>query len=63
MRGYNFILSKSKFQILNLYNMFSYSGDTDGRVQVTSSRYSINTLKLPINDAWRPWYSGKEVRK
>ena len=43
--------------------MFSYSGDTDGRVPVTSSRYSINTLKLPINDAWRPWYSGKEVRK
>ncbi|RHN68889.1 putative carboxypeptidase D [Medicago truncatula] len=37
------------------------SGDTDGRVPVTSSRYSINTLKLPINDAWHPWYSGKEI--
>ncbi|KAJ7960385.1 Carboxypeptidase [Quillaja saponaria] len=38
-----------------------YSGDTDGRVPVTSSRYSINSLKLPIISAWRPWYSSREV--
>ncbi|WJX32924.1 calponin, variant 2 [Trifolium repens] len=37
------------------------NGDTDARVPVTSSRYSINALKLPINSAWRPWYSGNEV--
>uniref|UniRef100_A0A2N9HL16 Carboxypeptidase n=1 Tax=Fagus sylvatica TaxID=28930 RepID=A0A2N9HL16_FAGSY len=37
------------------------SGDTDGRVPVTASRYSINTLKLPVQTAWRPWYSGGEV--
>ncbi|KAI3702209.1 hypothetical protein L6452_27936 [Arctium lappa] len=36
-------------------------GDTDGRVPVTSSRYSINTLNLPIETAWRPWYLNKEV--
>ncbi|GAU46151.1 hypothetical protein TSUD_401550 [Trifolium subterraneum] len=36
-------------------------GDTDARVPVTSSRYAINKLKLPINSAWRPWYSGKEI--
>ena len=41
-------------------NVFSYSGDTDS-VGVTISRYPINTLKLPIDSAWRPWYSGKEV--
>ncbi|KAH1189679.1 Serine carboxypeptidase II-3 [Glycine max] len=36
-------------------------GDTDSVVPVTSSRYSINTLKLPIQVPWRPWYSGNEV--
>ncbi|KAJ1410267.1 Serine carboxypeptidase, serine active site [Sesbania bispinosa] len=42
-------------------DVFSYSGDTDARVPVTSSRYAINKLKLPIQEAWRPWYSGSEV--
>ncbi|KAL2976549.1 hypothetical protein AAZX31_13G015500 [Glycine max] len=37
------------------------SGDTDSVVPVTSSRYSINTLKLPIQVPWRPWYSGNEL--
>ncbi|RZB70601.1 Serine carboxypeptidase II-3 [Glycine soja] len=37
------------------------SGDTDSVVPVTSSRYSINTLKLPIQVPWRPWYSGNEI--
>jgi serine carboxypeptidase-like clade 2 len=44
-------------------SVFFYSGDTDARVPVTSSRYSINALKLPINSAWRPWYSGNEVER
>ncbi|ESW32816.1 hypothetical protein PHAVU_001G019500 [Phaseolus vulgaris] len=38
-----------------------YSGDTDGRVPITSSRYSVNALKLPVETTWRPWYSGNEV--
>ncbi|XP_047172205.1 serine carboxypeptidase 1-like [Vigna umbellata] len=38
-----------------------YSGDTDGRVPITSSRYSVNALKLPVETTWRPWYSGDEV--
>ncbi|XP_024969719.1 serine carboxypeptidase II-3-like [Cynara cardunculus var. scolymus] len=36
-------------------------GDIDGRVPVTSSRYSVNRLKLPIETAWRPWYYNEEV--
>ncbi|KAF9622654.1 hypothetical protein IFM89_032575 [Coptis chinensis] len=36
-------------------------GDTDGRVPVTSSRYSINTFQLPIETAWHPWYTNREV--
>ncbi|XP_004292826.1 PREDICTED: serine carboxypeptidase II-3-like [Fragaria vesca subsp. vesca] len=34
-----------------------YSGDTDARVPVTASRYSINTLNLPVETPWRPWNS------
>ncbi|AES71590.2 putative carboxypeptidase D [Medicago truncatula] len=40
---------------------YCINGDTDARVPVTTSRYAINTLKLPINASWRPWYSGKEI--
>ncbi|XP_023773257.1 serine carboxypeptidase 1 isoform X1 [Lactuca sativa] len=42
-------------------SVWIYSGDTDGIVPVTSSRYSINKLKLPVESAWRPWYYNKEV--
>ncbi|KAF4355881.1 hypothetical protein CsatB_007740 [Cannabis sativa] len=38
-----------------------WCGDTDGRVPVASSRYSINILNLPVVKAWRPWYSRNEV--
>ncbi|XP_042942466.1 serine carboxypeptidase-like 31 isoform X1 [Carya illinoinensis] len=38
-----------------------YSGDTDGRVPVLSTRYSLSSLGLPITKAWRPWYHQKEV--
>ncbi|KAI3439702.1 Carboxypeptidase [Psidium guajava] len=38
-----------------------YSGDIDGRVPVTSSRFSINALDLPVETAWRSWYSNGEI--
>ncbi|KAK4755024.1 hypothetical protein SAY87_008781 [Trapa incisa] len=38
-----------------------YSGDTDGRVPVLSTRYSLSALRLPITKAWRPWYHQKQV--
>ncbi|KAJ0021195.1 hypothetical protein Pint_31539 [Pistacia integerrima] len=37
------------------------SGDIDSVVPVTSSRYSISTLNLPIKAAWYPWYTNEEV--
>ncbi|KAF5468318.1 hypothetical protein F2P56_012477 [Juglans regia] len=42
-------------------SLWIYSGDTDARVPVTSSRYAINKLKLRVDTDWRPWYSGGEV--
>eukprot|EP01018_Ginkgo_biloba_P005861 Gb_10864 [translate_table: standard] len=38
-----------------------YSGDVDAVVPVTSTRYSINGLKLPIKKSWYPWMNGDEV--
>ncbi|KAJ4849669.1 Serine carboxypeptidase-like 31 [Turnera subulata] len=38
-----------------------YSGDTDGRVPVLSTRYSLSSLGLPITKSWRPWYHEKQV--
>ncbi|KAI3889818.1 hypothetical protein MKX03_033856 [Papaver bracteatum] len=36
-------------------------GDTDGRVPVTSSRYSINNIAASVKTKWYPWYSQKQV--
>lgn len=37
------------------------SGDTDGRVAVTTTKYAINKLHTSVNTPWYPWYSKGEV--
>jgi len=37
------------------------SGNTDAVVPVTSTRYTINALKLPTVSPWRAWYDDGEV--
>ncbi|PIN25107.1 Serine carboxypeptidases (lysosomal cathepsin A) [Handroanthus impetiginosus] len=34
-----------------------FSGDTDGRIPVTSTRYSLRKLGLNIKQDWTPWYT------
>ncbi|XP_042520759.1 serine carboxypeptidase-like 31 [Macadamia integrifolia] len=61
--------SESRPSILPIYKklieaglrIWVYSGDTDGRVPVLSTRYSLSVLELPITRAWRPWYHQKQV--
>ncbi|KAK1263251.1 Serine carboxypeptidase II-3 [Acorus gramineus] len=36
-------------------------GDTNARVPVSSTRYSINKLRLLIQNSWRPWYTNNQV--
>ncbi|KAK9077155.1 hypothetical protein SSX86_005491 [Deinandra increscens subsp. villosa] len=55
------ILPLIKYLIANGQRIWVFSGDVDVQVPTTSSRYSINALKLPIETAWRPWYLNKEV--
>ncbi|MFS7919893.1 putative carboxypeptidase D [Helianthus anomalus] len=44
-----------------IIDMSGCCGDVDAQVPITSSRYAINALNLPIETAWRPWYLNKEV--
>ncbi|MBA0821692.1 hypothetical protein Goarm_018532 [Gossypium armourianum] len=37
------------------------SGDVDSVVPITSTRYAINKLKLPVKTAWRPWSINDEL--
>ncbi|EXC33987.1 Serine carboxypeptidase-like 34 [Morus notabilis] len=38
-----------------------YSGDTDGRIPVTATRYTLKKLGLEITQDWTPWYNNEEV--
>jgi hypothetical protein len=37
------------------------SGDTDGRIPTTSTRYTLKKLGLPIKEDWSPWFSHTQV--
>lgn len=38
-----------------------FSGDTDAVIPVTSTRFSIDALKLPTVSPWRAWYDDGQV--
>ncbi|CAN6443975.1 unnamed protein product [Victoria cruziana] len=42
-------------------SVWVFSGDADGRVPVTSTRYSLGELKLPVATNWHPWFFNQEV--
>ncbi|XP_076896356.1 serine carboxypeptidase 1-like [Bidens hawaiensis] len=42
-------------------SVWIYSGDTDGSVPVTTSRYSINKLQASVKMPWYPWMYQGEV--
>ncbi|XP_047948841.1 serine carboxypeptidase-like 40 [Salvia hispanica] len=45
----------------NGLRVWVFSGDTDGRVPVTSTKISLNKLKLPMKTLWHPWFLEGEV--
>lgn len=48
--------------IIQFLFIFQYdSGDTDAVLPVTSTRYSIDALKLPTLRPWSAWYDDGEV--
>lgn len=38
-----------------------YSGDMDGRIPVTATRYTLRKLGLNTIQEWSPWYSNQQV--
>ncbi|XXG51793.1 hypothetical protein AAC387_Pa03g0288 [Persea americana] len=55
--------------VLNIYReliqsglrIWMFSGDTDAVIPVTSTRYSIDALKLPTVTPWHAWYHDGQV--
>ncbi|CAI9769737.1 unnamed protein product [Fraxinus pennsylvanica] len=45
----------------NGLRVWIFSGDTDGVIPITSTKYSINHMKLSVKTSWRPWFLGREV--
>ncbi|XP_038722698.1 serine carboxypeptidase-like 40 [Tripterygium wilfordii] len=45
----------------NKLRLWVFSGDTDGRVPVTSTKYSIKKMKLDVKTSWHPWFIAGEV--
>ncbi|KAK7341090.1 hypothetical protein VNO80_24014 [Phaseolus coccineus] len=45
----------------NNLRVWIFSGDTDGRVPITSTKYSLKKMELPIETVWHPWFSHGEV--
>ncbi|KAF5182490.1 Carboxypeptidase [Thalictrum thalictroides] len=55
------ILPLLKEFMANGLRVWVFSGDTDGRVPVTGTRYSLNKLKLPTKAKLYPWAVKGEV--
>ncbi|OIT36033.1 serine carboxypeptidase-like 40 [Nicotiana attenuata] len=47
--------------LANGVRVWIFSGDTDGRVPVTSSKRSIKAMDLTVDKPWRSWLYGGEV--
>ncbi|XP_060217406.1 serine carboxypeptidase-like 40 isoform X1 [Lycium barbarum] len=45
----------------NDIRVWIFSGDTDGRVPVTSTKKSIKIMNLPTKTPWHPWFLNEEV--
>ncbi|XP_014494536.1 serine carboxypeptidase-like 40 [Vigna radiata var. radiata] len=45
----------------NGLRVWIFSGDTDGRVPITSTKYSVKKMELPVEKVWHPWFSHGEV--
>lgn len=53
------VLPTIKKLVASKLRVWIYSGDTDGRVPVTSTRYALKKLGLRIKEDWTPWYTDK----
>ncbi|KAH9692629.1 Carboxypeptidase [Citrus sinensis] len=61
--SYNFasLNSSDKELMAEGIRIWVYSGDTDGALPVTCTRYAVKKLGTPVRTAWYPWYTQGEV--
>jgi len=45
----------------NGLRVWVFSGDIDGRVPVTSTKYALKKMNLPVKTEWHAWYLNGEV--
>ncbi|GMN61842.1 hypothetical protein TIFTF001_030925 [Ficus carica] len=57
----NSVLPTYKFLISAGLRIWVFSGDTDSVVPVTTTRFSLSHLNLPIKTRWYPWYARGQV--
>ncbi|XAR63478.1 Carboxypeptidase D [Bertholletia excelsa] len=55
------ILPLLRMIMANGLRLWVYSGDVDGGIPITSTKYSLKKLMLPVKTAWYPWFLDKEV--
>ncbi|KMT02606.1 hypothetical protein BVRB_9g202910 isoform B [Beta vulgaris subsp. vulgaris] len=55
------ILPTIKELIAEGLRIWIYSGDTDGRIPVTSTRYTLRKLGLKTLQEWTAWYTNSQV--
>ncbi|KAK4372052.1 hypothetical protein RND71_007436 [Anisodus tanguticus] len=55
------IIPLLKESLANGVRVWIFSGDTDGRVPVTSTKRSIQAMNLTVDKPWRSWLHGGEV--
>ncbi|WMV10708.1 hypothetical protein MTR67_004093 [Solanum verrucosum] len=55
------IIPLLKESLENGVRVWIFSGDTDGRVPVTSSKRSIQAMNLTVDQPWHSWLNGGEV--
>ncbi|CAL9004241.1 unnamed protein product [Prunus brigantina] len=59
--GASTVLPLLKEFLANDVRLWIFSGDIDARVPVTSTKYSIEKLNLPVKTEWHAWFLGGEV--
>ncbi|CAK9172924.1 unnamed protein product [Ilex paraguariensis] len=55
------VLPTIKELMASTISVWIYSGDTDGMVSVTTTRYAIDKLGTTVKTPWYPWYTKGEV--
>ncbi|CAL9101728.1 unnamed protein product [Musa acuminata var. zebrina] len=58
----DYVLSIIRKIISGGIGLWIFSGETDGRAIVSSTRYALNRLRSKTIQEWNPWYVHKQLK-